>query len=169
MPNQFSWKQVGAALLVYGLVCLAIGMHLAPTKVVKEQVTVEKVDTTKHEQLLVDTDKDRHTNTIKTEIDKPDGTKIIRTRTVEEQKQTRDVKRVTDEKDHTEVTQTTKETTTRGSSPVQISLLAGKDLTNLTGPFALGVQVSKPLLGPIVAGVFGFKSGIAGFSLGLQF
>lgn len=147
-------------LLISALAVFAFGRYSAPDKVKIETkyVEVEK----KSEK--TDTDRDKHKETTTTVVKAKDGSTTTTTKVVEDTK----TDRKTSEHDDTSVSQSTSKEITKGSK-VTVSALAGINLSDLTGGPDFGMSVSRPILGPITVGVFGFKSGVVGSSLGLTF
>ena len=138
------------------LTAFAVGRWSAPEKVKIQTVTVEN----KTDDKKVNTD-DHKVTTI-TETDKPDGTKTKVT-VISDNKDTQLVDKKTDD-----LTQTTTKEVDRSSSKVTISALAAANITKLGAPI-YGGSISKPILGPITVGAFGFQNGMIGVSLGLSF
>jgi len=139
----------------------AFGRFSAPEKVKVETkiVEVEK----KVEKKEIEKQNNKKTTSV-TEI-RPDGTKTITTVTTDAG--------VTKTKDRSveESIKSTSENkeTTNSSSKVTIAALAGVNPFRITEGVDLGGMVSRPVLGPITIGVFGFKSGMCGVSAGLTF
>lgn len=134
----------------------AVGRFTTPVKV-KTETKIVEVDSSKK------TSKDdEHKKTTITETDNKDGSKTITT-VVTDDRSTN-----TSEVDNTNKSSDTLKEVTRGSSQVTISILGG---TNVTNPAALdyGLSATKPILGPITVGLFGFRSGLVGGSVGLTF
>ncbi len=110
----------------------------------------------------VDTDKDVHKETTTTTTVLPDGTKKEVTTVVED---TKTVKRV-DKKTET-VIQEVKVPVYQDK--VNISLLAGVSKGSTVNPLIFGASVTKPILGPITVGIWGFTDLSCGVSIGVQF
>lgn len=149
------------ALAVALLAAYAFGRFSAPEKVKIETklVEVEK----KIEKKETDRQNNKKTTTV-TEI-KPDGTKTITKVTTDES---------TTKTNTGSIEQSVKideklNETTNSSSKVTISALAGVNPFRIDQGVDLGAMVSKPVLGPVTIGVFGFKSGSMGASVGLTF
>jgi hypothetical protein len=151
-----------------GVVALAaaygFGRWSSPVKVVTETKTVEVEK--KQDVVKQDTNKDDHKVTVTKQVVKPDGTKETDTTVTED---------VTTAKKYQDTTQstidTTKDTTkevTYATAKVTISALAAVNVLSPTG-LDYGASVSKPILGPITIGAFGFESGRVGMSIGLTF
>jgi hypothetical protein len=147
-------------IAVVGLaVSFAVGRYTTPVKVKTEIKTVE-VD---HKKEDLNINQDKHKETVVTETVKPDGTKEIITKTVE------DTKREAEKTSETE-NQINKDRTkevTRSSGKITISVLGAGDIRR--SGFYYGAHVSKEILGPISLGVFGLSSGVAGCSVGISF
>jgi capsular polysaccharide biosynthesis protein len=162
-----------AAAVVVCAGCFALGRFMTPEKVrtEKEFVFVEKKEKTEEKSVKQDVNKDRRTEEERREITRPDGTKEVITRKIEDvsQRKTTDKDTKTEEKTDTKVTDRQETEKSTGRNRVTISALGALNLKNLSESPDFGAQVSKPLLGPLTLGVFGFQSGRAGLSLGLQF
>ena len=126
------------------LVAFGAGRWLSPEKVVTKTVTVE-VEKTNTKQ---------DSTTIK--VTKPDGT-ITETTTTKTESET-----VTNTNNKTESIVQGKK------SSLNLSALAGINVTNPSGGIIFGGHISKPILGPISIGVFGMSDGRAGLSVGIQ-
>lgn len=145
-------------LVISILVGLAVlgKMSCAPIKTeVKTAETTTKVEQTK-------TDTDRHKETTTTETVKPDGTKETTTKVVE------DTTRKTLTKD-SETDKKTSDIVKDSSSKISLSLLVGADAHNLFSPPVYGLSLTKPVLGPITAGIWGLSNLTFGVSVGLTF
>lgn len=140
-------------LVLFGATAFAFGRYMTPEKIVE----VERKDKITQK----DTDKNTTKNTTQEEVRKPDGTVTIITKTEE----TTNTSRSTNIKEHEEK----EKTTDYGRNRVTLLATAGIDVTNLSGGYVYGGSVSKPMLGPIVLGVWGMSNGLAGVSAGLQF
>jgi hypothetical protein len=149
-------KQIVIIALIALVGAFAVGRYSAPEKVVTKTVEVEK----KTEDKQVDS-QDNKVTTI-TETDKPDGTKV-KTTVIADKK---DVQ--VDDKKTDDITKTETKEIDRGSSKVTISLLAGENVTSPGIP-TYGLSITKPILGPLTVGVFGFQNGLIGASIGLTF
>ena len=108
-----------------------------------------------------DTDTNKHETTVTTVVEQPNGTKTTTTKTTEndtiDQTQNQDTV--------SEITQTV---TAPKKNTLNISALAGLDLSNSMKP-VYGASVNKNFLGPVTMGVFGLTNGTVGVSLGLSF
>lgn len=148
-------------LLVLLAASFAAGRWLAPTKVVtvKEIVEIEKKDKKKEEE--------KHTTTTTTETVKPDGTKTTTTvvtediHTKEHEKETN----ISKNKESKEVV--------RDKPALNLALLVGSKVEFSQAPYigqsVIGAYISKPILGPITAGLWGLSSGTVGVAIGLVF
>ncbi len=166
MSNKY--RAVIAAAALVG--AFAFGRFTTPVKIKTETKIVTQTEVKQNTNTQVNVDQDKHVNTTTVEIKRPDGTVIIRTKTLSDtdtkKQENQNVK--TDTKTDQVVTQT--QTIERGSkSPVTISALAGANPFSLTDGFSYGAIVTKPILGPIVLGVWGISKPVFGVSLGLQF
>lgn len=138
--------------LIVLLAGVGLGYALMPKKVETKTVMVETKQT--------EAERNKHKETTTTEVVKPDGTKETVTKTTEDsntQKTVKDDTRTESEK-----------TVTYGGPSIGVRLLAATDFS-AGKPIDYGVSVDKRLLGPITVGAFGFRSGVVGLSLGLQF
>lgn len=147
----------------------AVGRYTSPEKVKieKQVVTVEKqVDKTK-----TNTKSHEHKDTTIVETVKPDGTKTTVTHTTDDTHTGEDSQSIASNSSSTQ--QNESKEVSRSSSHLTISALAGPQLSFShglsTGPFAYGVHVSRPLIGPINMGLWGLNTGVVGVSLGLTF
>jgi hypothetical protein len=148
------YKIIAAVVLLLG--AFAFGRFSAPEKVKIQTVEVEKK--TEDKQAASHDDK---VTTI-TQVQKPDGTKTTTTVIA-------DVKDVhVDDKKTDDVTKTETKEIDRSSAKVTVSALMGVNITNPGVPM-YGISISKPILGPITVGVFGFQNGLVGASVGLTF
>lgn len=98
----------------------------------------------------VEETKNTHTET--TTIKQPDGT----------------VKTVTVTDTSKQVSKDTKTSVAPNVSKVNVSLLSGYDYAYTSRP-VYGVSISKEVIGPVTAGVFGLSNGIVGVSVGVNF
>lgn len=143
----------------------AFGRWASPVKVITETKTIEVEK--KSSDSKSDTDRNKHKETIVTEVVHPDGTKETTTRTIEDS--TTNKKTDTETRDELSQSQSSSKETVYSSSKVTVSALAGVSLTDFSRPPVYGGSVSKPVLGPITVGFFGLTSGVVGTSLGLSF
>lgn len=159
-----STKVQVVSVLVAFIVGVAVGRGAVPVKVTDTEKRV--VDTAKTEVVKSDLNRDKHRETTVTETVAPDGVKTTVTKTVEDTKTDKDVvkgsteaTRAVEEKSHVAVA---------AGAKVTVSFLAG---VPVTGPYSpvYGLSITKPVLGPITLGLWGFTSQVAGFSLGLTF
>lgn len=139
------------------LVAFAAGRWLAPTKVVTEIKTVEI------ERKETDEEKKKHQTIIITETKNPDGTVTKVTKIVNNSDTT---KHETDDK--TKSSDTVK-TVTYASSRFHLAALGGMDFNPSVPTPVYGAYLSKDILGPISAGVWGLTNKSFGVSLGLSF
>lgn len=156
------YKIIAAVFTVVS--AFAIGRFTTPVKIKTEIKTVE-VDK-KTTDLDRDSQLNRHRKTTTTTVKKPDGTIETTTTTTDDAQKNTETSSVTTD-DRTTKTDTTKEVT-RGAPPVTISVLAGLKLTDFSTPI-YGLSATKPILGLVAVGVWGFNNGMAGVSIGLQF
>lgn len=112
-----------------------------------------KVDTT------IDSDKNKHKETTTVTIELPSGEKRTTTTTTEDSN--------TIKHSAQEVTQHIDQTITKGDSYLNVSALAGLDVSKMRPVY--GASVSKEMLGPITLGAFGMTNGLIGLSIGLNF
>lgn len=143
------------------LVSFAAGRFSTPVKTVVETHNVDKE--VKNEKISSDANK--HVETVKVIVTKPDGTKEETTKIVS------DSNRSTSSVGSDKVSRddSSRKETVRGSQPVTLLALGA------INPFAslplldYGLLVSKPVIGPITIGVFGFRSGVVGAGVGVTF
>lgn len=165
------------ALLIFIVVAFAFGFYMAPEKI-KIQKEIQYVESTKKqsdESAKQDSQRDKRVEKTTTEITRPDGTKEVSTRTVEDSTTSRKSESARNERDESNKTSTEKETKeiTAGRNHLTISALAGPQLKLSSGvslgPLVYGAHITRPLLGPITVGLWGMSSGSGGMSLGLTF
>lgn len=151
----------GVALLT----AFAFGRYTTPVKVKIETKTVEVEKKTEDQK--EDVNRDKHLITTTTETQLPNGTKILMTKTEEDDKSNTktDTKLVQSDS----ITSTASKETTRGSSPVTLSLLGGIPLSLSSVTPIYGASVTKPVFGPVTIGIWGLSSREAGASVGLTF
>lgn len=150
-------KQIIIIAAISLVTAFAVGRWSAPDKIKIQTVEVEK----KTEDKKVDVDD--HKLTTVTEVDKPDGTKT-KTTVISDVKDTQVADKKVDD-----LTKTESKEIDKSSSKLTVSMLAGINVTNPTGAPIYGASISKPILGPITVGLFGFQNGMAGASIGLTF
>lgn len=134
-----------ALLAVLALIAsFAFGRYSVPTSIRNEKETDTQTEVDKHKETTI------------VETEKPDGTKEKKTVIVEDssKKVDRNIKE-------------SKQVIFDGSRTT-ISALAGVNISNLPTLY-FGASVSKPVIGPITAGVFYLSPGIVGASIGLSF
>jgi hypothetical protein len=141
------------------MIAFAVGRYTVPEKVRIETKYVKVED--KKEKTK--TDKDTHKVTKVREVTRPDGTKEKVTEVVEDTEST--TKKITKDKIAESGSSVTEKVS--GSQKTTLSVLAGAPTTGGTPDF--GASAYKPVLGPIGIGIFGFKSGLVGASIGLSF
>jgi hypothetical protein len=149
-----------ALIIIVLSVSFALGRYTVPTKVVTETKTVY----VENQSEKTNVDKNKHKDTVTVEKINKDGTTTKTTHTVEDSK--------TDTKKDVELsvdssTQTRKEVSRE--SLTNVSLLVGTEIISITHSLNYGLSISKPILGPISIGAFGFTSGLVGFQIGLNF
>lgn len=137
--------------LIAVLIGAALGYGLMPKKIETKTVTVETKQT--------EAERNKHKETTTTEVVKPDGTKETVTKTVEDS----ETQKKTDATRASEA----ESVTTYGHGGFGASVLAGIRVGDAVPDY--GLLINKNVLGPINIGAFGFKSGVVGLSLGLQF
>lgn len=136
-----------------GLIVLAFagGRYLTPTKIETKTVEVE------HKETEAEREKHKDTTTVTTE--KPDGTRVTETHTVEDTNARRSTDSTTDKQSDTVKTY----------AGVRTSITALAGLGSLSGPPIYGGAVSRSILGPVNAGAWALTNGTVGVSLGLEF
>lgn len=142
------------------LTAFAFGRFSAPAKVKTETKIVEVEKKTEK----TNTDKQTHKKTEIVTIIKPDGTKETHTVITDNS----DAKSKQSETDNTSITEDKTKEVTYSQSKVTVSALAGFNIFSPSLP-DYGLSITKPVLGPITVGIFGFRSGMAGCSVGLTF
>lgn len=157
-------------LLVGGFLA---GRYSVPESMQLETRSVEADQKTENEVRLesVTIDQDRHREVMVTELVKPDGTRETTTRTVTDS-QAKHIASSVQENVRTETASkdSTVIKTVQARSSLELSLLVGAavSLSSGVGPLIYGLHVSRPLLGPIVMGLWGASNGVAGVSIGLR-
>lgn len=162
-------KHVVVAVVLSFAVGLATGRLTTPEKVRIETKTVTQTQTKDDKTTQVNTDKDQHVQVVKTETKKPDGTTVTVTRLVKDTDTRRNVNQEDKSDATTSQTVTQSKEVDASKSRITISTLVGLDVSNLTGGPVYGASATRPFLGPICLGVWGFTNKTAGVSLGLQF
>lgn len=142
------------------LTSFAAGRFSTPEKVKIETKTVEVEKKTES----TDTNRSSRQDSTTTEITKPDGTVEKTTHTTVDTNTDRATHDTTTDSKSTDQLKEV----TRGSAPTTILALGGMNLTGIPKP-VYGMSVSKPLLGPIAVGVWGFSNLTVGAGIGLQF
>lgn len=153
-------KKIALAIIAL-ITAYAFGRYSAPEKIKIETKIVEVEKKTEKR----DVDKQNHKKTTTVTEIKPDGSKTITTVITDEGVTKTKDRSITDS---TRLSQETKEIT-NSSSKVTISGLAGLNPFRMESGIDLGASVSRPILGPLTVGIFGFKSGMCGVSAGLTF
>lgn len=164
-------------LVVALLMAFAFGWYTKPEKVrIEKQIsTVEEIKKDETKDVKTDTNRDKHTEKVTTEVIKPDGTRETTTRIVEDTSTAKRSDTTSDNREETAKTTSEKNVETRetGYSKLNISLLAGAQASLnggiSFGPVVYGGHISRPLIGPITMGIFGLSSGVGGVSVGLLF
>lgn len=137
-----------------------VGGFLVPRKVVTETKIVEVERKTEEKQQ----DKNTKERTTKTEKKNPDGSSETTTVTEKDTSVTTDVNR--------DVTKSSTidsfSLSERVGGLTTVSVMGSVDVTKPSG-YTLGLHVTKPILGPVSIGVFGFQDGRVGASVGLTF
>ena len=152
MPNK---TQIIIGVLILAVV-FAVGRYTAPEKVRVETKIVEVEKKTEDKN----TKKNEHKKVVI--VKNPDGTT---TTTITDDTNTD----ITDHKtDDIAKSETQSKETSKGDNSVTISALAGINVLHGGTPI-YGGQISKPLLGPVVIGVWGLTNATGGVSLGLRF
>ncbi len=145
------WTIWAPFLLAALAASFALGIYVTPDKVRVETKVVEVVK-------QVEVEREKHKETTVTE--RPDGSK--ETKTVEDTKTQKNTEETKDS--NTAV----KESETHPSNKISISALGGFQTYNAFYP-VYGLSISRPLIGPVVIGLWGITPGVVGVSLGLQF
>lgn len=151
---------LGASALA---VSFAAGRWATPVKVRVETKTVEverKTTDTKS-----DLDLNKHKETVTTTSKRPDGTVETTTKTTEDTHANRSSDQQTT--DQTRKTASVTKETTYSTSKVTISALGGISVHDMATPI-YGASVTKPVMGPITLGAFGFTNGTFGLSVGIS-
>jgi hypothetical protein len=147
------------------VVAFAAGRWAAPTKVVYHatSVTADK----KTESINTDSNQNKHIETKVTQSDSKDGTKVVVTEITEDDETVR--AKTSNTSEETQKTETRDKTVIYNSPKVTISALAGLSVHDLSVPSPVyGASVSKQVLGPISAGIWGLSNGVFGLSIGVS-
>lgn len=142
-------SKTAGMILVIAASFFLIGRTTAPEKI---KVEKEFVAVTTYKENI---DKQFDINATTTTISKPDGTKVTRTKRTDRSKETK----ATSSREiqyKTEIKEIIK------SSPTSVMLVA-------TNGLDYGLSLSRQVLGPITIGIFAFKSGVFGASIGVNF
>ncbi len=147
------------------LVSAAVGRYTAPEKVKIETKTVEVIKEVK----VTDETKTKNRDRITTGVTdtKPDGEKI-ETITVIEKDADSTKTDVTTTRDDSKSTDQIKEVT-KSTGRLNLSVLAGVNVTNPGNGMLYGGNISRDILGPISLGAWGLTNGIGGVSVGITF
>lgn len=137
-----------------------IGRWSLPAKVVIQTKTVE----VEKKSTQANTDQAKHQDVTTVTVKNKDGSETITTHAVTD---TNTDKSVSTKLVDNTTTQTSKETT-YSTSKITILALAATDITNPT-KLTYGISLSRPVLGPLSVGIFGFTSGTFGVGAGLTF
>lgn len=157
-------KQTLLLVIIIFLVGLAVGHFSLPAKIEVHEVT-KSIDTDKKtddKNIIIDANKD----TVVTVTKFPDGRIVTETHYVD-----KSVTTISDKKTDNNISKTTDDktsVTTYNTQQYHLSLLAGKDVSNLTAT-TVGFSIDKKFIGPISLGVFGFTNKNVGLSIGLSF
>lgn len=144
-------------IMILGAVAAyAFGRWSAPESI-KEVIKTVEVEKTKTDEKTSD-----HTKTTTVVTEDPKGVKT--TTTIVQN----DVNTTSNTTSNTTKASDTEKETIRGSSKVSIELVGAVDITAPLG-VDYGINVSKPLIGPITADLFVYKSGRLGAGIGLTF
>jgi hypothetical protein len=149
-------KQIIIVSILAILTAFAVGRWSAPERVKTVTVTVEKKTDDKVTAI------DDHKLTTITEVDKPNGTKIKKT-VISDSRDTSIHNKSTDDISKTQTKEVDKST-----SKLTASFLMGINLANPGLP-NYGISITRPILGPITVGAFGFQNKTVGLSIGLTF
>jgi hypothetical protein len=166
-------KKISIAVLVYTILCITIGRYGT-----SEKIKIEKTDTNtstntekKDDKTTIDANKNSHLKTVIVEHDNKDGSKDKVTTITDDTDSTTTKKQenASTSKDSEKNTSKESEKISRGSSQVTVSVLSALKITNLSGGLIYGVAVTRPILGPLTVGAFGFTNSTVGLSIGLSF
>lgn len=133
-------------------VATAVGRYTVSSNVIK----TKEVTTEEQKQA----DKDVHTVTKTVVVKQPDGKEVTTT--------------VTDTKSETEIkdekqSNTKEQVVIKATAKINVSLLGSYSFQTPTKVPAVGLSISKEILGPVTAGVWGMNNGTLGVSIGLDF
>lgn len=160
-------KIIIAAVALIG--AFGAGWYLTPTKVVTKTEIKEVIKEVVKEKESTTKDKKNDKVVIVVETVYPDGRRVKETKIVDKGSVTVNIdKDKSSETDKSTETKTEK-TVERAAPSLAVSVLAAKDVTNLSAPPAFGASVTKRILGPFTVGGFGLSNGTAGVSVGVLF
>jgi hypothetical protein len=166
-------KKIGLGILIYTVFCVALGRYTN-----SEKIKIQKTDTqtstnteNKNDKTTIDTHRDDHLKTVITEHDNKDGSKDKVTTITNDDESTisKNQDDTSSTKDSETDTSKDSEKISRGSDQVTISVLSAVKVTDLTGGLVYGVSITRPILGPLTVGAFGFTNSTVGLSIGLTF
>lgn len=135
--------------IIISIVAIAVAFAVGRYSVPKSVSTSVETNTDKTKEHVVEVEK--------IEVKKSDGTTITKTRNRVENKSNTN----TDSIKTSEVVYQ--------KPQVNVSVLVGTDVNNLKAGLVIGASISKPLIGPVSLGAWGFLTGMVGISAGLQF
>ena len=140
------------------------GRYSAPEKIRIETKIEKQIVEVQVEKR--DEEKSGEKTEVITQIIRPDGTKISRTR-IEARHESNAKSEASTETKVSEKIDKTKEITNR--SGVAVNILAGLPLASITHGLVYGASFTTPFFGPIEIGAWGFTDMRIGISMGLRF
>lgn len=156
--------KIAIALVVVAIATsFAVGRYTVSEKIKIETKIVEvEKKTEKKDQ---DVNKAERKETTITESVKPDGTKETTTKIIEDTNTNKNTKVDTVQNDTTKTDAS--KTIEKGGSRLNISALGGYDI--IKGVPVYGASISKDVIGPVSAGLWGLSNATVGISVGLSF
>jgi hypothetical protein len=146
----------------------AVGYYLSPAKVETKTVTIEVEKIVEKVVFKENKTENKNTDTVIIETILPDGSKRTETRIVDRGTITSDIisslqSEVTKYKE-----QMREKTVEYGYPSVSLAALVYRNPENIANP-EFGIAVSKRIVGPFTAGLFGLQNKTIGLSLGVTF
>lgn len=156
-------KIIGLTVVVAG--SFALGRYTVPTKTVTETKIVEVEKKVTDEK--IDKKENTHKETVQTETQNKDGSKVITTTTTEDTNANTN-QEIVENDQKTNKTDSTTITTTDGTR-INLSLLGGVSVLHPEQGFIIGGSVSTKLIGPTNIGLWGLSNATGGVSVGVTF
>lgn len=166
---ELTQKQKIGVVVIALVGAYGLGWWSSPAKVVTKSDT--KQSSTQNTKTVNNTNSDTNDHKVvkTTETDEPNGTKVIQT-VVTDDSDTKTSDKSTDSSKSSASSETqTSKTVTSEKGKINLSLMAGAQLNNLSGGMVYGIHADKRLIGPFTVGAFAFTNSTAGLSVGITF